>query len=298
MNALSYTSSLAAIAALALLTILPSGAQTLTHRYSFINGDAADSVGGADGAVVGNVTFQTDLNDPTANGNAVFGGGASSNNPSYISLPISTVSSLQNATLEIFTTGFDASTQPSFEALFDVSSAFPDTTNYIVLAANRNGAGLGTGSRTNGGPETVVTGPDPLPDGVHVMDLVYSGFTGIGSTGIETLYLDGSPVAQGQTVFSFADVAAGPGGIATVGIGGGSPFNDPTFNGSLNEVRFFSGALTLDQITADVNTGPNDLGFTPTPAAVPEAATTLSLGLLLALGGLFAALCPKQGKSH
>ena len=286
MNTLSYISSVAAMTALALLPMLPSDAQTLTHRYSFINGDATDSVGGADGVVVGNVTFQTDPNNPGANGNAVFGGGTSSSAPSYISLPISTVNSLQNATLELFTTGFDASTQPSFEALFDVSSAFPDTTNYAVLAANRNGGGLGTGSRTSGGPETVVTAPDPLPDGVHVVDLVYSGFTGVGSTGLETLYLDGSQVAQGATVFSFADVASGIGGIAMVGVGGGSPFNDPTFVGSLNEVRLFSDALTLDQITADVNTGPGDLGFTPIPPAVPEAATNISLGLLLTLGAI------------
>jgi hypothetical protein len=278
------------LVALALLLTPPALAQSLTHRYSFINGDATDSVDGMNGTVLGNVTFQTDPDNPGANGNAVFGGGNSSSNPGYISLPTSTVSSLQNATLEMFTTGFDASIQPNFEALFAVSSAFPDTSNYTVLAANRDGTQLGTGSRTGGGPETVVAGADPLPDGVHVVDLVYSGFSGIGSTGLETLYLDGFQVAQGQTVFSFADVAAGPGGIATVGIGGGSPFGDPTFQGSLNEVRLFNGALTQDEITADVNTGPGDLGFTPVPipASVPEASTIISFGLLLALGGLFA----------
>ena len=283
-----YACSLAALAALTLLPGRPAGAQILTHRYSFLNGDATDSVGGANGTVVGNVTFQTDPDNPGANGNAMFGGGSSGSSPSYISLPASTVSSLQNATLEMFTTGFDASTQPNFEALFDVSNGFPNTSNYVVLAANRGGTQLGTGSRTGGGPETVVAGPDPLPDGVHVVDLVYSGFTGIGSIGIETLYLDGSQVAQGQTMFSFADVAAGPGGIATVGIGGGSPFSDPTFQGSLNEVRLFGGALTQDDITADVNTGPGDIGFTPTP--VPEASTTVCFGVLLALGGLMAAV--------
>ena len=256
----------AAVAALAALPALPAGAQALVHRYSF-NGNANDSVGTANGATVGSVLFAT---APGVNGNAVFAGGTTGSSPGYVSLPASAVSGLQNATVEIFTTNFampkDQAGQPGgfFQALFSAASAAPSTANYVVLCANRSGSGLGTGAGANAASQVVV-GHDPLPVSIanHVIDLVYSGFAGVGTTGLETIYVDGVQTAQAPTVFSFADVAAGTGGIAIVGIGGGSPFNDPTFNGSMSEVRIFSDALTPAQVLADVAAGPGGLGFTP-----------------------------------
>ena len=269
-----------ALTAFCALTVLPIGAQTLTHRYSF-NGDAKDSVGTANGTVVGGVTIQTDPNGIGLNGEANFPGGNSNNNPAYISLPVSTVSSLQNATIEMYTTNFN-STGGAFQALFSVGSKYNGSSqvNYSNLSPNRGGAGIGTGARINSGAETVIASIDPLPDGYenHVLDLVYSGFTTIGSVGTETIYLDGSPVAQGQTKFSFAQIAAGTGGIGTVGIGGGSPFNDPTFVGGMNEFRIYNGALTAAQINLNIDSGPGvvAVGVATTPA--PSSAFVFALG--------------------
>jgi len=241
-------------------------AQNLIHRYSF-NGNANDSVGSANGTIVGGVTIAS---SPYVNGSALFPGGTTTSNPSYVSLPVSAVSNLQNATVEIFTTNFNTPNKNNgtsggqFQALFAVATAAPDLTNYVLLSPNRNGSGIGTGSRTNNvNPDQVIVSNIPLPDGVqnHIVDLVYSGFTGVGSTGTETIYVDGAQVAQGNTVYSFADVAQGPGGIATVGIGGGSPYNDPTYFGSIDEVRIFDGALSSAQIQTDVDAGPAYLGF-------------------------------------
>lgn len=259
----SFT-SLAALAALSVLSAAPAGAQALVHRYSF-NGSANDSVGGANGTIIGNVSLPT---APGVNGSAIFAGDHSSTNPGFISLPTSAVSSLQNATVEIFTSNFNMPrNESSYQALFAVANSYGNRTNYIVLSPNRGGAGVGVGARTNNGGETVVTSHDPLPPnmGNHVVDLVFSGFTGLGSTGTETIYLDGQQVAQGQTVFSFANVAAGPGGIQEVGIGGGSPYDDPTFSGSMSEVRLFVGALSAPQVAADVDAGPDHPGFVTTP---------------------------------
>jgi hypothetical protein len=257
-----------AIVGAALLTTQPVGAQALIHRYS-LNGGAADSIGGANGAAVGNVTIAA---MPTVNGAAVFAGGTSSAAPSYISLPTTTVSALQNATVEFFTTDFTIPNTNSgvqggqFQTLFSVATPYGNISNYVILAANRAGSGLGTGAKVNGGAETVLAAHDPLPPdyGNHTVALVYSGFSGIGSTGTETLYVDGAQVAQTTTTLSFAAVASGTGGISVVGIGGGSPFNDPTFQGSMSEVRIYDDALTPVALKAEVTAGPAVFGYQPT----------------------------------
>ena len=276
----------AALTALIAVSALPGNAQTLTHRYSF-NGNASDSVGGANGTVVGGVTFQGDPN--SANGEADFPGGSSSSNPAYISLPLSTVNTLQNATIELYTTNFDSS-GGAFQALFSVANKYngSSTVNYSILSSNRAGAGIGTGARINNGGETVIAAANPLPDGFedHVVDLVYSGFTRIGSVGTETIYFDGSQVAQGQTVFSLADVASGSGGIGTVGIGGGSPFNDPTFIGGMNEFRIYNGALTAAQIGVNINAGPGVVGVNVPSTPAPSSILVLALGFAAVAGTL------------
>lgn len=268
----------------------PAGAQMLLNRYSF-RGNANDSVGGAHGTVIGSVTFQTDRNQ--ANGHAVFAGGTSGGSPGYIRLPAGIMTALQNVTFEIFTTNFnmpkDAYGLPGgqFQALFGMGSLYGNQGNYLVLSPNRAGAGIGVGARRNNVAETVTASLDPLPvwRQNHVVHLVYSGFTGLGTTGTVAIYLDGVRVAQGTTVNSPAYVAAGTGGTPVVGIGGGSPWNDPTFNGSMTEFRIFDGALTTAQISANVAAGPATLGFTPVvpPYTVVEAARALQIAAGLGL---------------
>jgi hypothetical protein len=283
-------------AALGALAALPASAQNpqLIHRYSF-NGNANDSVGGANGTVVNNVTFTTSTG---TNGVATFGGGNSNASPSYISLPTSTVTSLQNGTLEDFVTSFAPNAHPAggnYEALFDESIAWSTTEtqqNYLVLCANRgtsanNNGGLGTGSRINGvntdanGTDFQVATGSPLPGAGGLVTLVYSGFTGVGTTGTETIYLNGVQVAQRNTVYSFAYIPTGTGGVGTVGIGGGSPWNDPTFQGSMDEFRIWNGALTASQVMADYLAGPGVVAV-PEPSALAGLALgALGLGVLV-----------------
>lgn len=269
MNTILVTATTKALitAALAASVLVPCDAQSLTHRYSF-NGNANDTVGTAHGSVVGSVAL---LAGWGTNGAAAFSGGTSSTNPGYIRLPVGAVSSLQNATIEIFTTNFSTPREVYgqdggyFQALFAAGTSYGNQTNYVVLSPNRADTGVGIGARANNAAETVIAGRDPLPIsyGNHVVHLVFSGFNGVGTTGNAAIYLDGAMVAQGATVYSFAKVASGAGGITTVGIGGGSPFNDPTFRGSMSEVRIYDGALSAAQIALNVAAGPATLGFTP-----------------------------------
>ncbi|MGO8671272.1 MAG: Ig-like domain repeat protein [Capsulimonadaceae bacterium] len=265
----------------------PTIAQTCIDRYSF-NGNANDSVGTANGTVVGSVSFQS---SPYGNGSADFSGGTSGSSPGYISLPVSTVSSLQNCTIEIFTTNFTPPNNAADTAggqgqtLFAAANAYGTTSNYVLLSANQMNqsnpstpvpGGIGVMSQVNSGGNLQVLAHDPLPDWQtnHVIDLVFSGFNGIGSTGTETIYLDGNQVAQGSTTNSFASVAAGSGGISVVAIGGGSPFNDPSFNGSINELRIYNDALSTAQMAASIAAGPSVL--LPQTATVSVTPSTSS----------------------
>ena len=266
--------------ALAACILAPCRAQTLIHRYSF-NGNANDSVGAANGTVVGGVTLVTGWG---VNGAAIFAGNTSSSGPGYIRLPVNAVSGLQNVTIEIFTANFSTprdvfgQSGGKYQALFAVATPYGNLANYSILSSNRDGAGIGLGTRSSNAPENVIVSPDPLPIsyGNHVVHLVFSGFNGVGSAGIAAIYLDGTKVAQGATVYSFAKVAAGTGGISVAGIGGGSPFNDPTFRGSMSEVRIYSGALSATQIAANVAAGPGALGFTP-PFTFAEATRAVQI---------------------
>lgn len=74
-----------------------------------------------------------------------------------------------------------------------MTNAFPNTANYSVLTGNCSGGqGIDAGARINGNNEdqNVVTNSNLV--GGQLVTVVYSGFTGVGSTGAETIYINGS----------------------------------------------------------------------------------------------------------
>ncbi len=253
-----------------------------------MNGNANDSVGGANGVVVGKVTFTT---APGVNGAANFPGGNSGGTPSppsFIRLPSATVRNLQDATVEIFVKSFSggvtsvAGSNGYYQALFAVSSPYTDgatQSNYAILTANRDpanliGAGIGIAGRTSSGPETTIASGFALPKTGGMVTLVFQGFKKVGEIGTETIYLNGDLVAKGGTFFSYKDVAevngvSGTVVFDTVGIGGGSPYNDPCFNGSITEVRLWSGALSASQVAADYKAGPGTVAAAAPAGAAP-----------------------------
>lgn len=68
-------------------------------------------------------------------------------------------------------------------------------------------------------------------------------------------------------------------------------FNPRNFDGSIDDVAFYNYALTSDQIKGIYASGNTPGGIPP----VPEASTTISLGLLLMLGGMAAVVRRKRG---
>ena len=148
---------------------------------------------------------------------------------------------------------------------------------YIIMAANGgSGRGLRVASALTGySTEDSVNRHSDIPTGLHEEVVTFSRFSGAGSTGTMSLYLDGVLIGSTATKVSPDSLGATP----KDGIGGGSPFSaDPTFNGSVSQFAVFSGARSATDLLADFKNG----GVSA--PAVPEASTTASLGLLLALG--------------
>ncbi|MGI4790252.1 MAG: LamG domain-containing protein [Janthinobacterium lividum] len=91
------------------------------------------------------------------------------------------------------------------------------------------------------------------------------------ATQIADLYLDGQLAAT-----STGDVS-GSAHTSAFTIGDSSVFTPRNFDGSIDDVALYNYALTGEQVA-------NIYASADVPAAVPEASTTVSFGLLLALG--------------
>jgi hypothetical protein len=254
----------------------------LRHRYSF-NGDANDSVGGANGTVV-------DAGTPTA----VFAGGIldlsgnagdSSNGitgDAYVNLPNGIVTAAANGgtpgqlTIEIWA---QSSTNRNWAALFTAGnsnggedqSPGGNDADYIQLIpqngangrirATTHAAGVGAEGFVDFGSAMSATQPTHF---VSVFD--QSG----GLPGTVTMYVDGgligsAPVAAGLNIGAMNDV--------NIWLGR-SQWPDSIFDGSYDEVRIYDTALSANTVGNHFRLGPN---------AVPEPAT---LSLLAAAMGL------------
>jgi hypothetical protein len=276
------TATLAAFLLAFGLASRPASAQTLVHDYSF-NGNANDSVGSANGTLVGTPTFTTTNGDTSIN----LGTG------NYVSLPNNINLGLTNATVEAFITGYSpngGSFQPIVE--FDNAPSGNNASSYFLLDAGRqdtagNPISLDLTTGGNASAQTLTGNHATDPAGLHQEVATFSGFTTPGSTGTITLYYDGSQIGQKTATDTFDSLGAT--GFDSIG-GANVNFPSTFFTGSLTDVRIYNGALSGSQVAASFLAGPNS-------SPVPEASTTISFGLLLALGLGGMAVAAKRKKS-
>jgi hypothetical protein len=259
---------------LGLLGLMPAAtanAAVLAHRYS-LNGDGTDSIAGANGT----------LNNPggTASFSATALTTTNANATDFLSLPSSVGTGItSDFSIEEWLT--QNGTETGFTSTFSLSTS---TSNFILLNPNRNGGGTtadfrqagvtggGTGSETN----ITTSQANFQPFGTERQVVI----TYVSSTGLASVYNNGTLIGSGNigAGFSFETATAG----SFNGIGGGDAFSDPGFNGSTNDFRIYSGALTPSQISALVTAGPNATNA-QINALVPEPGT---LTVLLGLGTL------------
>lgn len=256
----------------------------ITHLYTFNNGTANDSVGGANGTLEGNATV--------SGGQLVLDGTSTT----YLDLPgptigINTYSAL---TLELWLNSSSANTNnftmaAAFGRTFSGASdplsqsnggpfADSDTwrgVQYIMMQPTRgDGHSRAAITALSYEAESGVNGPGQIDDGLqHMMALT------VDATDI-SYYIDGALIGSAPL--------GGTNTLATVSNDhaylGQSVFpGDPHFAGSINQFSIYNNALSSSQIAADYATG---------PVPVPEPGTAS----LLLLGG--AALLRRRRKQN
>jgi hypothetical protein len=228
---------------------LASANAALVNRY-MLNGDGTDSVGGANGT----------LNNP--GGTASFSSTAltttNANSTDFLSLP-STVAAGVTGDFSIEDWLTQNGSETAYTSIFSLSSS---TSNFVLLNPNRNGTGTTAdfdqpGVTSGGaGTEANVNAPGTsFKVGGNFGTELQIVLTYVSSTGVASIYNDGALLASGNvgTGFSLQSATGG----AFDGIGGGDAFGDPDFNGSTDDFRIYSQALTPSQISALGSAGPN-----------------------------------------
>jgi hypothetical protein len=271
-----------ASASLVLLCLTGTAGAALTHRYSFNDGTANDSVGGANGVLV---------NGPQiAGGRVNFGNNGFTFDPlygKYVDLP-NQVARTPALTLETWATYAGGMVFQEIASLGTGSGGerlpgAPDLptgtfgTDYVAIIPHlpfNNQQGLTGTIRTVSVLEQQLVVPPPLPTGAehHIAYVVdYPNRTA-------ALYLDGAEVGR-------RSISIDPSTFDQVNDWlGRSQFSpDPFFNGSINEFRIYDHALSGAEVAASFAAGPDTI--------VPEPSS-----VVLALAGGLSALVLRRDR--
>jgi hypothetical protein len=227
----------------------------LAHRYSFSEPASSltitDSVGGADGTLVGSAavdgTGQMWLEGTT----------------SYAQLPAGLISSLSNCTFEAWITPTNSR---NWARIFDfgIDDGAGAGLSYAFLAA-AGAPGARFAVKPAGGSEApVLNTPSPLPTGQET----YVAITFNASAGVATLYQDGVAVASAATVNPLSVVQD-----TNDWLGRSQYAADALFAGSYNEFRIYNGALLPAEVAAHKASGPTTI-----PAGPPTLSAKLAAG--------------------
>jgi hypothetical protein len=250
----------------------------LVHRYSFNDGTARDSVGGADGVPVRGASF--------ANGQVVFDPAVntgSNTNPAtgqYVDLP-NGIAKFRNLTLEVWFTwrggnawqrvvDFGNITTKAEITPTDTTTGYSGQGFIIITPRNAPGNLLAQISiNSHGDPSDTDFSFMTTPLSTNVEHHVV--FTHSPDTGQERLYLDGALVGQ-----DVATVDPSTTTYLNYWLGRSNFQADPFFNGSINEFRIYDNALTPGAVQFNFARGANGAIAIPEPAGATAA---------LALGG-------------
>ncbi len=229
-NGTAYT----ATSSVATLSVV-SSAYALTHRYSF-NTDAGDSVGGADGTLMGAASL--------SGGEVVLDGTSGT----FVDLPNDLVSDYPAITMEAW---FTDNGSGNWARLWDFGSTVQGEGNsgtgykYMFFAVN---GGPYRSAYKIYGPEQVVNySPAAVGEQRHVV------WTSDAASHRGTLYVNGVPVSVNFNL-TYSPAAIGSAFNDWLGR---SQFNDPYMLGSINEFRIYNAVLSDAQVAASYAAGPD-----------------------------------------
>jgi hypothetical protein len=218
----------------------------LQHRYSFDgpmgSTTITDSVGGAvfDGTLI-NGSSTAEL---TGTGQLVLDGNFSS---AYVAVPAGILPTLTNATFEVwvnFTGG------PVWQELFSFGTNNGSVGEDYTTLIPHNGANGKLRWGINEGGEVDIDGPSELETNAEVSVAVSYNYEGQSAS----IYVNGRKVgtgAQSKALYTIADVD---------NYFGRSQFSsDPYFEGTIDEIRIYSGAKSDLEVAVDSAAGPNTI---------------------------------------
>lgn len=268
--------AIAAAASAAIGAITDHAKAALTHRYSFNDGTANDSIGGANGTLVNpafgnisggmlNLTNSGTSNDPLSN--------------SYVDLP-NNLGQTSSFTIEGWATWGGGN---DWQRIFDFGNTtageqlpgngipaggYSGTDQYYLSPRTGNDGGfrlnnVGAEIRSNSnGQSSFVSAHNAANQpfdfgtaGEHEFALTLDA-----ASKTMSLYYDGTLVSQNTNVPQ--DPATM--NLLNIWLGRSQWSGDPFFKGSIDEFRIYDNALTAAQIANDVGYGPDSLGPTGT----------------------------------
>lgn len=255
------------------ITVLPPPATELKHRYSFSEAPGstttADSKGTADGTIKG---LGADFDGA---GKLTLPGGGASNAAEdaiagYVDLPNGIISSLVNATFEVWVSWpsvahwgrvFDFGTSGGGENISDGNGNYVFLTPFTSATAPGGSMRFAVRDPRTSSELTVLNIPSPAA-GAEVYVAVSYDYTG----NTTRMYQNGALVATNTAATPFAILNDVNNWL------GRSQWGDAMFAGTYNEFRIWEGALSADEIAANYAAGPDKL---PEPAAPP----TIAIGI-------------------
>jgi len=244
----------------------------VTHRWSFNNGDANDSIGSANGTVTGAVSY--------TNGAALFDGAAGDG--TRINLPISISDDTNAVNVNSYLGGKSfavwynetvGTTNGNRKVLAFSGQIGPQgtPTSYFMLTPDLNNTtqtGIEYSNNGNGGGTVrVLSTSKPSSGDFHLLVATLDA----GNTTL-TVYIDGVSIGTGNVS------ALNTGGFTGSAFIGGSAWNgDNSFNGLIDDVALYATALSADDVAKLYNVGQN---YTVTAPAV----TSITQQRLIAVG--------------
>jgi hypothetical protein len=240
----------------------------LQHRYSFTT-DASDSVGGANGTLMGNAQIVN---------NALYlpgGAACGATNDSYVALPDGIVSNDSSVTVETWLTDNAGAIWAEVWSFGDSSSGPgnpPVNGTYYIGLIPHSGEDDFRAAFNNGSSEIDVIDPSsPLP--LNAEQYVVVTYDAPSATA--TLYLNALPVGVANVPADHAPSFLGD--TYNDWLGRDQFGADPTFAGSIDELRIWNAAVSPLYITLSHLLGPNELVTNLTPLSVSVTVTNTAM---------------------
>jgi hypothetical protein len=250
----------------ATLTVVPVSPPVLGHRYSF-TADASDSIGGANGTLVNNATI--------SNGALKLPGQYTSGSTtcSYGALPNGIVSNCTSITIETWLTDTAGATWAEAWSFGDSSAGAGNPpgsgTYYLGLIPHSGPGDLRVAFNNDQSELDVIDAGTPLP--LNQEEYVVVTYDAPSTTA--RLYLNGVQVGVNTSVTT--DHAPANLGITFNDWLGRDQFGaDPTFQGSIDELRIWNGAVSPLYLAVSTVAGPNVVVTNLVPTSVGISVST------------------------